>query len=322
MRDWNDLKYVLEVLRCGSTLSAAQAMGTSQTTVMRRIAALERELGVSLFDKLRTGYRPTELLKTLAPQLEVIETAHIGLDRDLASLSRGVSDSIRLTAPDLLVTNLLGQALSRFRREHPNIKIELLTCDRFVDLEAGDADLALRASDPSRTPRLFGRRIVGNDTWSFCCNRDYASRCGIPTSVDELGKHSIVTVLEGLFPTPLALWLEKVVPPNAIAIRHNSLSSIHASLKAGLGVGICPDIISSGDTDLVRCFPVSVPSGKEIWLLAPERHRKTEPVRVALNALSKSLTSIVRQRLTQSDWSQIDFKPKDRMQDQATSPSQ
>lgn len=300
MRDWNDLKYVLEVLRHGSTLSAAQAMGTSQTTVMRRIAALESEVGARLFDKLRTGYRPTEMLKTLAPQLEVIEAAHAALDRDLEALKRGMSDSIRLTAPDLLVVHLLGEALSQFRRAHPDIRIELLTCDHFVDLEAGDADLALRAGDPPGIPNLFGRRIVHNDSWSFYCSRGYAARHGVPTSVGELARHSVVTVMEGLFPTPLAHWLEQVIPPNAIAIRHNSLSSVHGSLKAGLGVGICPDVIASDDADLMRCFPASVQSGKEIWLLAPERHRRTPQVRLALNALAKSLASIVRRRLEQS----------------------
>lgn len=297
MHDWNDLKYVLEVWRRGSTLSAAQAIGTSQTTVMRRIAALERELGLSLFDKLRTGYRPTDALKALAPQLETIENAHGRLDRDVEAIRRGMSASIRLTAPDLLVAHLLGEALSEFRRDHAGLKIELLTSNHFVDLEAGEADLALRASDPPRGARLFGRRIVGNDTWSFCCSRSYAAQNGTPTSVEDLGGHAVVTVLDGLFPTPLAQWLERVIPPSAIAIRHNSLSSVHAGVKAGLGVGICPDIVSGGDADLVRCFPVSIPSGKEIWLLAPERHRKTPQVRLALNALASSLTSIVRRRL-------------------------
>ena len=51
MLDWNDIRYFLAVARQGSTLSAARALRVSQTTVARRITALEEALGVTLFDK-------------------------------------------------------------------------------------------------------------------------------------------------------------------------------------------------------------------------------------------------------------------------------
>ena len=59
MFDWNDLKSFLAVAESGSTLSAAQALRVSQTTVARRIAALEEATGLELFERRQAGYALT-----------------------------------------------------------------------------------------------------------------------------------------------------------------------------------------------------------------------------------------------------------------------
>lgn len=297
MHDWNDLRYVLETCRRGSTLAAARALGMSQTTVMRRIAALEQDLGLALFDRRRTGYQPTDVLQSMLPRIEAIEEAQRRLEQDWQAVRLGTSNRVRLTAPELLVSHFLGEALAQFRAERDGLTIELLTSDHYVDLAGGDADLALRAGDPPSDSSLFGRRIVAEDTWSICCSRAYGRRHGVPATVDDLQRHTLVTIMDGVFPGPITDWLAAAAPDATVGIRHNSLNAIHVSLKAGLGVGPCSDLISGGDPDMVRCFPIPVPSTKEIWLLAPERHRHTPHVREALTGLAKSLTTLARRRL-------------------------
>jgi DNA-binding transcriptional LysR family regulator len=102
MSDWNDIRYVLEVWRAGSTLAAARVLKVSQSTVMRRIAALEEELSVELFDKRRTGYSPTESLKALLPSLEAVEAAHLAFEHDTDALGRDVSGTVTVTASELI----------------------------------------------------------------------------------------------------------------------------------------------------------------------------------------------------------------------------
>jgi DNA-binding transcriptional LysR family regulator len=65
MFDWNDLRFFLTVARAGNTLAASRELRVSQTTVARRIEALEAALGLELFDKRRTGYVPTETARSL-----------------------------------------------------------------------------------------------------------------------------------------------------------------------------------------------------------------------------------------------------------------
>ena len=60
MYDWGDLKVFIAVARAGSTLAAARELGVNQTTVARRIAALEEALAVRLFDRHQDGYRLSE----------------------------------------------------------------------------------------------------------------------------------------------------------------------------------------------------------------------------------------------------------------------
>lgn len=296
MIDWNDLRYVLHVAREGSTLAASRVLGTNQTTVMRRIAALEAQLGFALFEKRRTGYVPTEALTGLLDSLNGVESAHRAFERGAGLVRRGLAGTVRFTAPELLAAHFMRDTLMQFRRSYPAIGIELLTTDRPLDLTAGEADVALRAGDRPTEPTLFGRRIVARDDWSVCCSRDYAAVFGAPRGLDEIAGHTFIALLDGVAATPLTRWIEANIPSEAIGIRQNGVGAIHASVRAGLGISICPDLITVADPDMIRCFAVDVETAHEIWLLAPARHRDSPHVRVFLDFLSNHLTTLARLR--------------------------
>ena len=75
MLDWNDLRYFLAVAREGSTLAAGRELRVSQTTVARRIAALEAALGFPLFEKRQAGYALTPAGEELLERAEQVETS-------------------------------------------------------------------------------------------------------------------------------------------------------------------------------------------------------------------------------------------------------
>ena len=70
MFDWNDLKYLLAVAQHGSTLAASRALAVDQSTVQRRVAELERRIGLLLIKRDRTGYHLTDAGKALLAQAE------------------------------------------------------------------------------------------------------------------------------------------------------------------------------------------------------------------------------------------------------------
>src|SRR5688572_2107502 len=83
--DWNDLRYFLAVARTGSTIAAAKDLGVNQSTVQRRLAALEEAIGRELVERLPVGYRLTSFGEELRPHAEQVETAIACLDRKIAS---------------------------------------------------------------------------------------------------------------------------------------------------------------------------------------------------------------------------------------------
>jgi molybdate transport repressor ModE-like protein len=91
--DWNDLRHLLAVAREGSTLAAAKALGLSQPTVHRRLAALEKALGCTLVERLPTGYRLTELGEELQQYAEGVEQAVRALQRHLVFFDKGMTVS-------------------------------------------------------------------------------------------------------------------------------------------------------------------------------------------------------------------------------------
>ena len=95
MFDWNDLKAFLAVAREGSTLGASRSMGVNQTTVSRRIEALEHALSVKLFERGQSGSRLTESGQALIGEAEGVERAAIRFGYLAASQLRGVNTLLR-----------------------------------------------------------------------------------------------------------------------------------------------------------------------------------------------------------------------------------
>ena len=102
MFEWSDLRHFLAVARSGSTLSAAKILGVNQTTVARRVAALEEAIGEKLFDKTAGGYRLTEVGSAMVQNAERVEAEAEAFARMVAQRSRKLLGMIRVTTNDVL----------------------------------------------------------------------------------------------------------------------------------------------------------------------------------------------------------------------------
>src|SRR6478672_3814125 len=101
MLDWNDLRYFLAVAREGSTLAAARALRTSQTTVARRIAALENAIGLPLFEKRQAGYGLTPAGHDLRPLAEQVEASATGFADAASGQSRELRGTVKVTTEEV-----------------------------------------------------------------------------------------------------------------------------------------------------------------------------------------------------------------------------
>src|ERR1700752_584841 len=120
MQEWGDLRFFLATARRGSTLSAARDLGVNQTTVARRIAALESALSVKLFDRNKDGYALTKDAAAILSQVERIEAEVETLERIAAQRNRRSSNVIRVTPVQDVADVVLTPWLAEFIDLHPN----------------------------------------------------------------------------------------------------------------------------------------------------------------------------------------------------------
>lgn len=287
MFDWNDLRHFLAVARTGSTLGAARETGTSQPTVVRRIAALEESVGACLFERRRTGYALTEIGREIVPLAEKVEREAAALGEALEAHRRRLAGRIRITSAESIANVLLAPAVVALRKTHPNVQIQLLIEDRYLDLGRGEADIAIRATTkPLADSELLAKKLT-ESPWAAYCSRSYAEQAGLPAAVDALDRHSIVGGEDELGAFPAMRWLESGSPGATVAWRSNSLTNLHAAVAAGVGVSVLPCLLGGSDPNLVKCFPALAPNA-QIWLVVRPDMRRLPHVRAFIAAIESS----------------------------------
>jgi len=282
--DWNDIRVFLAVAETGSTLAASRRLGVSQSTVSRRVAAMEEATGIELFDKRRTGYALTDSGRELVELARTTEAAMRAFEHGVAAHQRGLTGTVRLATNEAFADRLLDRAVAAFREEYPAIQVEIVASPRRADLAKGEADVALRAGPRPSEPDLVGRRIA-DDTWSVYCSRDYADAHGIPRSAADLENHRFIGVPVSAPATPMLRWIEEHVPTDAIFLRRDSIEGLYSSIANATGVSLMSDFIAAANPNLVNCFSPDLGTVAEIWLLTHERLRNVPRVRALMDFL-------------------------------------
>jgi DNA-binding transcriptional LysR family regulator len=262
MFDWNDLKYLLAVARYGSTIAAAKALRTSQSTVQRRLSELEKRIGRKLVTRTAAGYRLTEFASELRPYVERIETSVQDFERHVTDKGRDRSGVIRVTCPEPIV-NRMRPLIERFHALHPKLRIEFVMSDHYLDLAKGEADIAFRSGDTD--DELVGRKIA-DSIWAVYASRDYIQRHGKPERVEELVRHPLVCPDESMSKHRVAKWLAEAAPDAKIVARNNSVLGLMYAVKSGVGVGALPTAIADEEPGLVRVLG-PIPELARSWRL-------------------------------------------------------
>jgi len=294
MLDWNDLRYFLAVAREGSTLAAARSLRTSQTTVARRIAALEQALGFPLFDKRQAGYALAPAGKDLIARAEEVERAATGFGDAAAAQSRDVSGTVKITTEEVYAITLLAPMLAELHQRHPAIRIELDTSQTVRDLGAGEADISLRATKEQHQPAgIVGRQLCIDD-WALYCSRAYAAQHGAPATIDELRNHPIIGGGGGNLWRHYQAWLKQLGLEDRVAMHHGNSTGLLSAVRSGFGIAVLPCIVADCDAELIRCIPPREDHGRILWLLTHERVRRTPRVRAVIDFLYVRLSRHVR----------------------------
>lgn len=281
--DWDDLRLVLAVARGGSLSAAARWLGVNHSTVFRRLAALEAQLGVRLFERLPEGYRPSAAGADLTAAAERVEAEMQALDRRLAGRDARLAGSLRLTAPDDVVETLLMDPLGRFLTAYPEVRLEVVVDNRMLSLTRREADVALRPTlEPPEV--LVGRRVAPLGSAVYGAPDLAAAARDRP-----LAELPWVGWDEGSGPAAVTRWIADHVPVEAIRWRGNSLLNQASACRLGLGLAILPCFLGDAGGDLERISGPEDAWNTDLWLLTHPDLRATARVRALMDFLFDDL---------------------------------
>lgn len=288
---WDLLHTFLGVLREGSLSGAARALGLTQPTVGRHVAALEQALGQPLFTRSPTGLLPTEAALGLRGHAEQMEVAAAALQRAATARGDEVRGTVRVTASEIIGVEVLAGAFAALRERHRGLVLELALSNQLQDLLRREADIAVRMTPPEQG-QLIARRI-GQVEVGLHARSDYLDRRGRPATLADLKGHTLIGFdTETPFIRASARRLGGITR-ESFALRCDSDLAQLAMVRAGAGIGVCQVALARRGPMLERVLASEFGWPLETWVAMHEDLRQSAACRAVFDALVDSLSAHV-----------------------------
>ncbi len=285
--DWHLFRAFLAVVREGSLSRAARALGATQPTMGRQVAALEASLGVKLFTRSIDGLLPTDAGVRLIPSAEAMAAAAEAAVRSASGDVDEERGTVRITASEIIGGEVLPAILADFHALHPRTSVELALSNRNEDLLRGDADIAVRMVRPTQGG-LVAKRI-GRIDCGLYGHRRYLKGRATPRSLLDLGQHALIGYDRN---ADYARMIEKIGVPlarDAFAFCSDSDLAQLAALRAGFGIGASQLGIARKDRNLVPLLHTELIFSLDVWLAMHRDLRSNRRIRLIFDHLALEL---------------------------------
>ncbi len=279
---WDDLQIVMAVAESGSASAAAQALGLNHSTVLRRVAAFEKQQGIRLFERLPTGYQPTNAARDLLAATNKIEQTVSDIQREILGQDDRLAGQVRLTTTDTIVTSVLRHHLAQFRTNHPEIIVNLTMTNIRLNIARLDAEVSIR---PSRSPpdELVGRRVSGLAFGVYIPANQRA------TSIEDITHW--IGISNELKNSPVESWLAEHAATNQIVARADSFVALRELVAAGLGAAVIPCCLADHHAGLTRVGGPIPDLETSLWVLTHRDLKSAARVAALSDFLAKALRS-------------------------------
>jgi DNA-binding transcriptional LysR family regulator len=285
MLDWNDLRFAHAVARSGSLTKAALELGVHQTTVGRRVAALEEALGFSLFTRSAGGLVPTSEGTRVLASIEPLAGALLRFEKHAPGTTTEVRGLVRIAVTETGARQLVEGAFSALMARYPELDIELVPSNLVADLARGEVDLAVRLVRPEGG--VVARRL-GQITYGLYASDAYLASHRAPLDGDFAG-HDVVVPVRELANGPEAAWLARHATAARPRLRANSLVTLAQAVAAGLGVCALPNNLAAMHAGVRRVRRLTDIPARPVWLVIHPELRKVARVRVVAAAVVEEM---------------------------------
>lgn len=290
-----DLLILLTVARLGRFTAVAHALQTTHTTVSRRILALDKQLGGRTLERTVQGWELTELGRAAVAAAE-------GIEKNLSQLASGISNGVdvvsgvvRVSTSDGFGAHIATPALVRLQREHPSLRVELLSATRRLHQNRSGVDLEVVAGavEAGRAQTLH----LADYLLRLYAGTGYTQTHGVPESVEDLGRHRFISYVESnLQVSELALQRQPLSVDPAQFQSTSVFAQIEA-VRANAGIAMLPAFMVDSQEGFVKVLPDQVARHVQFWVAARAESLRSPAVQAVLAALREETRRMMPQLL-------------------------
>ncbi|HET9933134.1 MAG TPA: LysR family transcriptional regulator [Polyangiaceae bacterium] len=290
MPDWDDLRYLLAVARAGSASAAARTLGVAQTTVSRRIAALEDELRVPLFVATATGQSLSPEGQRVLTHVERMERDALAALQALAGRGGEVAGPVCVTASEWMIQRVIGPIVGPLLARYPELELELLAEPKHLNLQRRDADIAIR---PSRfeQPDVV-QREVATIGFGLYASDAYLASHGAPDFERQGEGHDLIAMSASLGKVPDVDWLPTIAARARVVARLNAREPMATMAAAGVGFTCLPRFVGDATPGLRLLQTPGAPPSRKLWLGVHRDARSVKRVRATADFLAERFSHL------------------------------
>jgi len=282
---WASLELLTHIARLGTLSAAARDLGVNQTTVARRLKALERRIGTPLFDRIDGRLTPTPALEAALGRLRAMsEEASLAL----AALKRAKAEihgQVRVTSVGFVLARILAPSLSVFATRHPHIALDFIADDHPLSFAKREADIAIR----------FGP--TAEDTTLVKSLGAFRFRLYRPAHLPSDGKpRPVVRYGDALAHVPEMQTLDRARPGARTAFTSNKLDIIAEAALALGAEAMLPERWAVNDPRFIPSEGEPVAADRPAYLMTHPERARVPSVSFAAAWIEETIRAWVRYR--------------------------
>ena len=281
--DWNQARAFLATAEAGNLSAAARALGLTQPTLSRQVAALEEQLGVALFDRIGRSLAITPTGVELLDHFRAMGEAANAIALAASGQSQAISGQVCITASDALAAYFLPPILMRLKDLAPGIEVEILAANDIRDLRRREADIAIRHARPDQ-PELIAKLVRTSSAHLYAAT-SYLDRHGRPQTAADLSDASFIgfAPVERLMASLNSCGLSLTRPQFKVVTDNGVVAG--ELIRQGFGIGVMPKEFAGLLPNVEPILPDLIALPVPFWLTTHRELLTSRRIRVVYDLL-------------------------------------
>lgn len=292
MHDLTDMYMFAKVIEYGGYSAASRALGIDTSKLSRRVAELEKRLGVHLVNRTTRSISLSDTGETFYRHcLAMVAEAEAA--REVIEQTRSAPQGrVRISCPVGLLHSDVAPILARFLANNPAVRVSLDATNRRVDVVEEGFDIALRVRFPPLEDSELAVRPLSHASMLLVCSRWFIAQYGEPTSADDLSRLPTLCMSR---PGSKFTWQLVAEDGSEVEVAHvprlatDDLATLRTAALEGIGIALLPDSLvrkDLADGSLVEVLPTLKTMPGIVHVVFPSRRGLIPAVRALVDALA------------------------------------